>query len=55
MIIRPVETNASGVESDGPLDRCQYGIEREVRSVIDVLKWSFTMSQSTSHSAPHSG
>jgi len=50
-----VVTEASGVERDGPFDRRQYGIESPVSSVIEVLKWSLTLSHSDSQFAPQSG
>eukprot|EP00964_Phaeocystis_antarctica_P073216 scaffold44907_cov64-Phaeocystis_antarctica.AAC.3 len=54
-MIRPVVTEASGAERDGPVDRRQYGIESPVSSVIEVLKWSLALSHSDSQFAPHSG
>ena len=41
--MRPVVTEASGVERDGRVDRRQYGIESPVSSVIEVLKWALTL------------
>eukprot|EP00964_Phaeocystis_antarctica_P113654 scaffold77655_cov64-Phaeocystis_antarctica.AAC.5 len=54
--ITPVVTNASGLESEAPVDRRrQYGIESPVRSVIDRVKLCLTLSHSDTQSAPHSG